>query len=269
MEQVIYLDVFFSINFLMNLLIIIVTGKILVKPIYIYKATISASIGAVYACVVAMRPLNNNIIQFLLTYIVIALIMILVSYKPISINDGIKTIVILYISTFILNGVVNTMSNFSDSTVIVTILSIVVLTLSISTLISNKNSKNNIRIVTIWFKGNVVTVAALIDTGNSLTEPISHKPVSVLEAKYIKQLVENKNAENKFKIIPYNSVGKQGGVMKGIQVDSIQIDDNGNILEIKDAIVGSSSDKLSFGDEYNMLLSPSLCRGICKERGAI
>jgi len=258
MEQVIYLDIFFSINFLMDLLILIIMAKLLVQSIKMVKIAGAAIIGAVYACIVIVYPIHNNSVQFIITYIVVGMVMILIPFELKGVIQKLKGMGIFYAATFILNGIVNTVSAFTSNRFVIIALTIVVSIIIISILIGNNKVKRDIRVVTIKFKENTIDVSALIDTGNSLTEPISKKPVSVIEAMQMNKLLGGVIANEKIRMIPFNSIGKQGGVIPGIQVDSIKLHEHGKMVEIKDSIIGIYNEKLSSSNEYSMLLNPKI-----------
>lgn len=106
--------------------------------------------------------------------------------------------------------------------------------------------------------GNEITLKALADTGNSLKEPISGKPVSVVEEGLLEQLKDVKLPE-RFRAIPYHSVGKDNGIMEGYEIPGIIIEgDKGNIRWQR-VIVGVSKTRISANGKYQMILHPDLC----------
>lgn len=106
-----------------------------------------------------------------------------------------------------------------------------------------------------------VWIEALIDTGNSLREPVSGKPVSVVEADIFKELKDVKRPE-KLKVIPYRSIGRENGMMEGYEVPEIVIDSGGECLRQQKVIIGISEGKVSADGRYQMILHPDLCREI-------
>lgn len=65
-------------------------------------------------------------------------------------------------------------------------------------------------------------IAAIVDTGNSLTEPISGKPVSVVSKQVMLKLCGGMLPEL-YRVIPYQSIGKQRGIMKGYLIPKVLI----------------------------------------------
>lgn len=91
--------------------------------------------------------------------------------------------------------------------------------------------------------GAAMTVAALVDSGNSLTEPVSGKPVSIVEEKVFRGLW--KDGVQGFRAIPYHSIGKNHGILEGYLLPEL-------CLEIGDV-------KKEFRDVYIAVGTEGLC----------
>lgn len=121
----------------------------------------------------------------------------------------------------------------------------------------NKSKKNICKVRLCGYEDEI-EVNALIDTGNSLREPISGKPVSVLEEEMISRLSGIKIPE-KLKAIPYHSVDRSNGIMEGYEIPEMIIKDEGEDLRWQKVIVGISKNKISASGRYQMILHPDLC----------
>lgn len=123
-----------------------------------------------------------------------------------------------------------------------------------------KRKKAGICKVQMCGYGNEIWLDALLDTGNSLREPISGKPVSVVDEDIFNRLEWVKLPE-KLKAIPYRSIGRENGIMEGYEVPEIVINNEGEQLCWQKVIVGISKTKVSTDGKYQMILHPDLCRG--------
>lgn len=103
----------------------------------------------------------------------------------------------------------------------------------------------------------IVEVSALIDTGNGLTEPVSHKPVAILEEEAWEHLRRWMRPE-KFKVIPYHSIGKDNGILEGYEIDTIKVKGNECEKQYDKVIVAVFKGKVSKGGSYQMILPPEL-----------
>jgi len=118
-------------------------------------------------------------------------------------------------------------------------------------------------------EGASMTVMALIDSGNSLTEPISGKPVCVVEEKVFRGLWNN--SMQGFRVIPYHSVGKSRGIMNGYLLPQLWLETDGVRREFKDVYIAVSEEGIHpAGDGENeavkMIINPMLLAGRKKER---
>jgi len=111
--------------------------------------------------------------------------------------------------------------------------------------------------VVLVHNGNNMELKALFDTGNLLTEPISGKPVSVLEeTAALKEWLAQ--SPQKYKVIPYQSIGNEHGVLEGMYVDELIIQINDEQLIKKDAIIALYKGRLSKDGSFQMILNHSL-----------
>lgn len=95
---------------------------------------------------------------------------------------------------------------------------------------------------------------ALIDTGNALREPISGKPVAVLDKKIFDRLFPN--YREGFRVVPYQSIGKAHGIMPAYLLNCIKVETEDGCWECREIYVGISEEVLS--NSYKMILNPKI-----------
>ncbi len=275
MEQDIYLDVYFSFNFLMDFFVLFLTGIIIKNNKKIYRTIVSAIIGATYATIViiteGMEIFQKNIgifqkgigedltklLKIVLTYVVIVYVMELIAYGKYNAVTMTRNIIIIYIITFILSGVVNAYywENRVDG-INVTKTILLVFFIEIFLVVLVKRSQKDVSItslyqVTLLVDGNRINVIGLADTGNSLTEPITGKPVSVIQAEELKKIPD------KILLVPYNSVGKERGLMRAFVADNMIV--NGRTVE--KPIIGIHKGSFGGNNRYQLILHPKILKG--------
>lgn len=102
-----------------------------------------------------------------------------------------------------------------------------------------------------------VTLRALIDTGNHLTEPLTGHPVSIIEEKAAGTLLEAGWEEKKgFYLIPYHSLGREQGWMQGVSLDQMIVGSGVEETVIEKPILAIYRGSVSAGHEYQMILHP-------------
>lgn len=98
-------------------------------------------------------------------------------------------------------------------------------------------------------------VKGLLDTGNSLRDPISGKPVSILDKESVKQLPLTQEG---LLLIPYRAVGTASGILYGFTADRMELVYDNERWEVLRPVIGIANEPVSARQEYGMLLSPLL-----------
>ena len=127
------------------------------------------------------------------------------------------------------------------------------------------------------FGNNTAEMTALLDTGNSLIDPVTLSPVIVAEYKFIKNLFNSdirlsldKLEDGNLmwimndiiqkglpaRLIPFSSLGKTNGILIGFIPDRVEIHDNCGVRVLDNCVVGISSGRLSKDNSYGALLNP-------------
>lgn len=105
-----------------------------------------------------------------------------------------------------------------------------------------------------------VEIKALLDTGNTLVEPISGSPVSVAEPETLEKMLGGERPKG-FRMVPFRSVGKQHGLMKAYLVKSLLVEVEGSYKECQNVYVGESKEFFREGSRYQMILNPTILEG--------
>ncbi len=105
-----------------------------------------------------------------------------------------------------------------------------------------------------------VRVTALIDSGNRLTEPVSGKPVSVLDREVFDRLWEGEDTY--YRAVPYHSVGKDRGILRGYFLPEIRLELDG-VIKICREVCVAVEEQGAFGRrggerEVKLILNPLL-----------
>ena len=110
---------------------------------------------------------------------------------------------------------------------------------------------------------NRITVTALLDSGNSLIEPISGKPVAIIERDLARKLWGEE--PSLYRAVPYHSIGKKRGILKGYPLQEMQIETEGVIKICKDSYVAVCEEYITEG-HVKMILNPDCLLGEEKMR---
>lgn len=273
MINIVYVDVYFCFNFLMDFFILYLMRLLLKEGRWWGKDCIAALIGAIYATIILIIG-KGGFVESIFTYFVTPMAMSAISANIKTIKILLKRTGIIYFLTFIISGIINAIYYGSltgrillEKTVelqlgkisIWLIITVIIMCISVAKIAwnsfkNNLKSYENLYSVSVVIGNKTVTAKGLRDTGNQLVEPITRKPVFIIEHDLLRG-IEQKALKPVF--IPFNSVGKEHGLMEGFVGDVINIEG----LCIEKPIIGIHKGKLSQENKYNMILPPNICKG--------
>ena len=295
---VIYIDVLFAVNFLVNYLLLRVCCIFSGLKVYKYRIISGSIIGACYA-VLAFFP-DFTLIHSTVYKLLISMLIIAVSAPFFSVRSYLKTLLVFYAVSFAFGGCVlgifyfsnvgarlgavysNGILYFNLPWTILALSGVVFYTsVKLFTIITKRNmqGKNLKKKILLYFKENFVEVTALMDTGNSLVDPVSLSPVIIVEYKLLKNLfskdirddldrIGNENIEwimndvthkgLPVRLIPFASLGKENGLLLGFVPDKIEIYDSCGIRIIDKCVVGIYERQLAKDKSFGALLNPYL-----------
>lgn len=295
---VIYIDVLFAVNFLVNYLLLRVCCIFSGLKVYKYRIISGSIIGACYAVLVFFP--DFTLIHSTVYKLLISMLIIAVSSPFFSVRSYLKTLLVFYAVSFAFGGCVlgifyfsnvgarlgavysNGILYFNLPWTILALSGVVFYTsVKLFTIITKRNmqGKNLKKKILLYFKDNFIEVTALMDTGNSLVDPVSLSPVIIVEYKLIKNLfskdirddldrIGNENIEwimndvthkgLPVRLIPFASLGKENGLLLGFVPDKIEIYDNCGIRIIDKCVVGIYERQLSKDKSFGALLNPYL-----------
>ncbi|MBW4828897.1 MAG: sigma-E processing peptidase SpoIIGA [Clostridiaceae bacterium] len=285
-------------NVIINYIILYVTKKITRTETSKLRLLIAALIGSVYTLVMFF-PSLNFMTKFTVK-VAISVLIIIFAFNPEKISNFIRLLSTFYVTAFVFAGasfalfyVMNT--NFSvyngvfyikDFPIRFLILGIIlsfILIKYVFNYLQIKLGKTDVLTnIIINLNDKQANIVALVDTGNSLKEPISQRPVIIVEFFAIKDLlpekVQNLFLENedldldeitdimiesvdeiKLRIIPFKAIGTENGMLLGFKPDEILIMDESTEKKIEEEIVvGIYNNKLSNDNKYKGLLNPEI-----------
>jgi len=129
-----------------------------------------------------------------------------------------------------------------------------------------------------------VKLEGLVDTGNQLRDPLTNRPVVVLEANVLlshlpagfgqavgeldiqglEECLKDTHWGERLRIIPFCSVGRQNGMMIGFVPDQITINTQSGTINTAKVVIGIYTSELSPDGAYRALLHPDLLQGAGK-----
>ena len=219
---------------------------------------LGALTGATLTCLVMILPLPA-IIKLLLYHILVNTGMLQVGLRIKDIRSFVKAIILLYIGSFLLGGILEVFQPYVREGSLFFFLSVVgyYVVLGIWKFVSRILRWNHYHCDAELYNGNKkYRVRALVDTGNGLTDPVSGEPVSIVDKETAKKLLEKGQIRN-MRYIPYRTIGNAEGVLLVTRIERLRTTGE-YACDIANPIIGISEERVSERGEYEMILNPNL-----------
>jgi stage II sporulation protein GA (sporulation sigma-E factor processing peptidase) len=297
----VYADMVFLINFGINAALLALVSILCRRRAKWWRILLGGAASGLFYVLLLFSPLRVALNIF--TSFVVLAPGVWIALRPRRWRDFGVNLGLAYISAFALGGLVLVIMNIAPSlsaftggvstmtfaasyATILHLVAAVVISFCIIKFvrrhIANKAlDKQSFRQIVIYLGDKSVQMQALVDTGMTLIEPISQKPVVIAEfcalspllPPPVKELYENKHQDDlesitkgfieadlqtRIRMVPFRSLGRPNGVLTGFRPDKIEIIDKTLTTETKDVIIGICDFKLGDG-EYVALINPILC----------
>ena len=262
MEYELYIDVFFLENFMMDHILLLLVRRILKSPATLGRIALGALAGALLMCVVTAWPLPCPFIKFFLFHRVVSVVMLRAGLGIPWGRRMVYALCLLYASGFLAGGIMGYLSQYGGwvevgSLFFALAVGSYYLASGVLWLVSLGLGRGRGRCrADLFWEGRRVTLTALIDTGNSLTDPFTGDPVSILERAAAEELFQGRMPDA-LRYIPYRSVGRKDGVLPAVRLEKLCIYERGPRW-ITGPLVGISGDAVSSDGTYRMLIHPDL-----------
>ncbi|WP_347488320.1 sigma-E processing peptidase SpoIIGA [Desulfoscipio sp. XC116] len=297
-SYVVYIDQVFIGSLVMNMMILWVTARLGNTAYSRWRLLAGAAVGALYSLFLFIPAMEGYLgpgYKLLVSFLMVAVV-----FVPGPPKKVLVLLAYFYISTFALGGTVLGIISFLQKTAfdvrLVGVMQAVDAFLWYGILLA---------LLMYWFLGRVVPAVlrkrlmlpllradltirlgerkvclqALLDTGNSLSDPLTGHPVIIAEYAAIKEILpdqvcaaveshgrddgasvlvalgENIRAGN-FRIIPYRSVGRENGWLLGFRPDEVELKRGSNHIKVGNVVVALYRDCLQ-GDTSCRALLPA------------
>ncbi|MFA7636969.1 MAG: sigma-E processing peptidase SpoIIGA [Monoglobales bacterium] len=236
---IIYIDVLFLINFILDSILLILAGFISGKNFSSLRIIMGGFLGGLYG--ISIFFLNFGKVLSLFISLAAATLMITAVYFPLTRKEFFRLVRGFYISAFLLGGALSALFYFSGRPGIMSN-GIFYFPLSLTTLLFSAiplaavlcyywvKTKNRLmshgKYCTLMLSlgEKIIHLDGLIDSGCSLVDPYFNKPSVIISGSAAQRL----SAKN-FRLIPYSTVTSAGELMQAFTPDRCTITANNKV----------------------------------------
>ncbi len=228
----VYLDVIFFINLLYQfgiLEVLTMLYKIKVSTIRLLSGAVLGSL--LYClCIVLQLPLGELWYKIVLG-IGIGIVVNIVAFVPMALHRMWILLMSQCLLAFCLSGIlqflpVNVQTGYLMLTASGAVIFLCLFCVRIRKMLFEKiRNEQSIYRAHIVHRGKLVEVNALMDTGNSLTDPISGEVVIVMQKTTMEKLFKEDELRQQpgYRMIPYHSIGKNDGILEAFRLERLEI----------------------------------------------
>ncbi len=264
MEYQVYLDVLFFWNFLLDILILHQAGLLLGKRREHWKKAIIRNViaggtGAFGSCLVTLGYGLPFFLKIVLTIPGLSCVMVWIGFPRAKGREGRRQFFRQYLTflgdALLLEGLVVFLQyRFSFSAAMAILLAGGIMEGGIFLYQRLRGGQSHLHDVCLCIGGQSFCMKGLYDTGNHLACPWNGKAAHILDESCLEAL----SLEGGFFYIPFSSVGKEGGILKAVQADSLRIVWEEGEIFIEKPIVALGAASLFSGRPYRMILHSSV-----------
>ncbi|MBQ4153692.1 MAG: sigma-E processing peptidase SpoIIGA [Clostridia bacterium] len=277
----VYADVLIILNLFINFFILQLTSKLCKDGYRLYRMIISSLIGALFSLYIFLPP--AGFFSETLLKLSLSAVMVLVCFGFDSIKSLFRRVAVFFGATFLYAGLmlgiwqvlkpanmaINNGIIYLDisPTVLITATALSYIIISLIRRISTKQAIMGERFeIEITLNGKSVTTTALADTGNSLKDAVTGKPIVIIEQALASQLVEYIPSpeavtagvvphESGFRMIPYSFVGGHS-LLPAFKTSNIKITANGRLINFENILTAVTAEPL--GEDYKAIIDPAM-----------
>ncbi len=125
--------------------------------------------------------------------------------------------------------------------------------------------------VTVMLHGREKKIVALWDSGNQLRQPLTGRPVHIIELSVLRALLKEEEQRElelllemqtvecpsgMFSFVPYQSIGKKHGILPVLKLDEIRVEKENETVDTPEVLAAVSKDAVSRTGAYQMILHP-------------
>lgn len=288
-----YIDVFFVVNLLVDFLLLTLTNQALGGSASPLRNLLAAAAGALGACVLTVFHPGNFTAGKKILHLALAVFMVKAACRIKSPGKMVRGICVFYGASFLLGGILSAVPMGKRKGILqfftITFTAYWAIHIGIRLCKYLKGKDETFCEAVIWLNGKSMKVKGLYDTGNRLRDPLTGKPVCVMEMQTFFRLLKKEEQEVlkgffgraeerkwevwqrlavslKPRLVPYSSVGCENGLLLVVTADGITISSGEKKGQVKHPVIGLSQTPLSPCGNFQIIISPEIADS---RRGAL
>lgn len=273
MNTVVYADILVAVNMTVNYLLLRACCAVTGSDCKTVRLFLSAAAGGLFSMVIFI----NGIPPWLNALIKLAFLMFMtvVAFGAKTFKSFAKNCAAFFIANFVFAGIMLAVSTFvfpqgalwvngvayfdiNITTLIAVSLGCYIILSFLSRLARSRAPAQSSYEITVEYKGTQTKGTALYDTGNSLRDSFSGRPVIIADRDFAEKIIgkgSDVTEQKNFRLIPYSTI-KNGGALPAFKADSLLISTVSGSVCVKNVYVAVAEQKVISGGFCALLGTP-------------
>ena len=268
MYYVLYMDVFFVENLVMDYFLLRLVNRLLHCSATQIRSLAGGAFGALsVSLLIAMGMLSQKFLNTILVHVVINTIMVKFGCKIKDWHKLLQGLLLLYLASFLTGGLLTVMRRYFSRTgfwffLFLAATGYLIITAAILVYARLKGKGTNLYEIVLYAGTNCRKVTGFCDTGNRLRDALTGKPVSVVKEGEVKMLLQGGDLTQFCpRYIPFCSLGCETGVLLALTLDSLTIKNGRESRTVLRPVVALVKEGAAFMEGCQMILNPDLVNG--------
>lgn len=264
------IDILFISNLIMNTSVLILEKQSYPHPVSKGRIILGAFTGAFLYSILLCVPYFNFYYRSLFALFLSGLIMIIMVYPATGLKFFLSRYVHVILFYMFMEGIMAVERQFLPSFKvqyfdIFSLMLCAMVATGVLWVRGKMKKRKNAELVKTklqsgsWFK----ECLGFLDTGNRLCEPISCRPVCIVDTHIYKECRESADADacqSRIRIVPFHSVGREHGIMEGYRIDRLDVRLNDEILSFENVYLCEGKEIFFKGKSYQIILHGDMQR---------
>lgn len=235
----VYIDSLFLLDFVIDYLLLLLTGRVTGSPLRRWRIALAAVLGGGYSvfCVVSGAPILSHPVFKL----AVAVLLVLLAYG--HCHRLLRCVLIFLALSAAFGGGLYALELMMGAPLTLSLPSILLFSIATYGVLSlagrklARHSPAELRRVTIRLGSRSAILTALLDNGNTLTDPMTGQGVPVVEGDSLASLLPPEADyrhpaqcfqalpdPGAFRLLPYRSVGVDRGLLLAVRADAVEVE---------------------------------------------
>ena len=271
LKTVVYADILVIINLIINYLLLRASAAVTGSDFKTSRFLLASAIGGAFSLIIYIE--NIPVVLDIIIKLLFILIMVFTAFGIKSTKAFLKCCAAFFLVNFAFAGIMfaictmlipnaavyqNGIVYFDISLLTLTVSAIIcycVLSI-ISRLTKSRTPEKSIYSIRIFYDKKSVEGKALFDTGNSLSDCFSSRPVIIAEKDFVQKICNKDITEmHGFRLVPFSTI-KNGGALPAFLSEKIEICINGEWIEAKEIYIAVTDRKIISGSYSALIGTP-------------